>query len=132
MHQVVVVVAELVDQRQNSFVAVDRSLQYCQMHFFQTLFFIIEEEKKRQREKTRTRNKINFYKRKKKKKRISNVTSQVTLYRKMGKGKEVNHFFFQIFALMTSIVPNIPGEFVENTFDLKKQVATLLGLKSYK
>jgi hypothetical protein len=33
---------------------------------------------------------------------------------------------------MTSPVPNIPGEFVKDTFDLKKTVASLLGLNSYK
>ncbi|CAO3616226.1 unnamed protein product [Mucor fragilis] len=33
---------------------------------------------------------------------------------------------------MTSPVPNIPGEFVRDTFDLKEKVASLLKLNSYK
>ncbi|KAG1058619.1 hypothetical protein G6F42_028600 [Rhizopus arrhizus] len=33
---------------------------------------------------------------------------------------------------MTSPVPNIPGEFVKDTFELKEKVASLLRLNSYK
>lgn len=33
---------------------------------------------------------------------------------------------------MTSPVPNIPGDFVRDTFDLKEKVASLLRLNSYK